>query len=363
MVKLMRAAVFEGNGKLIVQKVPQPTLTDTNFTKGNGGVLLIKKENLVLLKVLKAGICGTDIRILSVPTSYPIPKGTIIGHEFMGEIVEIGAQVKRVCVGDHVVVDEHIYCGDCWYCRQGLLNRCEQTASMGMSTNGGFAEYAVVSERQLYKVPQDLDLHKAVLFEPLYGTVHAINKVELRPNTTVVIWGGGPIGCCFVELCRIGNAKHIIVSEPESFRRKYAKQLGATRVIDPNSEDLMRIINTIAPHGVDILIDACGNPKVIQNSVELARAYGEILLFGEQDDKSEIKFSFAYSNRRELRFYGASAASPFVADRTVEYLLRKDFRLHKIVTHEFSLDEVSKGVELMKKRKALKVVIDPWKNI
>ena len=133
-------------------------------------------------------------------------------------------------------------------------------------------------------------------------------------------------------------------------------------MIDPNSEDLISVVKEIAPHGVDVSIDACGNPIVIKEAIELSRAYGEILLFGEQDDKSKITLSFAFPNRRELRFYGASAASPFVADQTVEFLKRDDFRLHNIVTHEFSLDEISTGVDLMKKRKALKVVIDPWKT-
>lgn len=357
----MKAAVFEGDGCLVVKEISDPVLKGTRFIKGNGGSMVVRKEDLVLLKILKAGICGTDIRILSIPPSFKAKIGTIIGHEFVGEVVDAGSRVKRVSVGDIVVVDEHINCGDCWYCRRGLLNRCEEMASMGMSTHGGFAEYAVVPSKQVYKIPADMDLRRAVLFEPLYCAVHAINKVGITPDSKVLIYGAGPLGCCFIELCRIYGANAIIVSEPESFRSEYALRLGATTVINPITDDLGKIIKKIAPYGVDIAIDAWGDPRAIKEAIGLTRPYGKILLFGEQDNKSTITLSFAAANRKELELYGSSAASPFVADKTIGYMNRSDFCLDKMITHEFSLDEILTGIELMRQKKAIKIIIDPWR--
>ncbi len=358
----MKAAVFEGRGRLTVKEFPDPVLQDTNFIKRNGGKLIFGKEDLVLLKILKAGICGTDIHILNIPPGYPADPGTIIGHEFVGEVMEAGSRVKRVDVGDVVVIDEHISCGDCWCCRQGFLNRCEEVASMGMSTHGGFAQYAVVPSKQVYKVPEGMELKRAVLFEPLYCAVHAINKVGLMPDSKVLIFGAGPLGCCFIELCRIYGVSDIIVSEPERFRRGHAAFLGATEVVNPTTHNLKEVIQRIAPEGVDVSIDAWGDPRAIEEAVDLTRSCGKILLFGEQDDQKEINFSFVRANRKELEFYGADAASPFVADQTIGFLSRSDLNLGRIITHEFPLDEISTGIKLMRERKAMKVIIDPWRR-
>jgi 2-desacetyl-2-hydroxyethyl bacteriochlorophyllide A dehydrogenase len=353
--KMMKAVIFESAGKLIVKQIPRPILQKTAFTKRNGGKLIFTEDNLVLLRILKAGICGTDLGILNIPQGYPAAAGTILGHEFVGEVLKIGKRVGRVKIGDIVVADEHISCGDCKPCRLGFLNRCEEVASMGMSTNGGFTQYTVMPDKQIYKIPKNLDLNKAVLFEPLYCAVHAINKLGLRPDLTVLILGAGPLGCCFVELCRIHGLKKIIIAEPNSYRRNFAEELGATAVVYLTSIAKKELANN-----VDVVIDASGMPAAVKEAIETVKPYGKISLFGQQNDLAKTEFSFVEANRKELKFYGADAASPFAADQTIDYLTRKDFRLHKIVTHELSLDDTLKGIELMRQKKAIKVVINPW---
>lgn len=360
MTELMKAAVFKGGGKISIEHMPKPKLKRARFLKADGEVLVFDKDDTVLIEVLLTGFCGTDAHILAVPQKYPARVGTIPGHEVVGRIVEVGARVERVRVGDLVVVDEHISCGHCEFCRKGYFNRCEEIASMGMTTNGGFVQYMLVPAKQVYRVPYDLDLYKAVLFEPLYCAVHAVSKLDFSLNSEVLILGGGPLGCCFVEIFRLNGLDKIIVSEPEPYRQDFVKLLGAAKVVHPT--DLEDVIDSIAPRGVDIVIDASGVAEAVKEAITLTKRCGQISLFGQQDDFSKTEFSFVEANRKELKITGADAASPFVADETIGYITRADFRLHNIVTHELSLGEILTALELMHTRKAMKVVINPWKE-
>jgi len=359
----MKAAVFKGEGKLVVEDVPKPDLSkDLVIPKKYKPEqkMKIRKEDLVLLKVLAAGICGTDLHILSIPPGHTATPGAILGHEFIGEVVEVGKDVDNVSVGDMVAVDPNIKCGKCWFCRNGYPNMCQEMTTLGIYGNGGFAEYAVVPAKQLYVLPKNMDIEKAVLFEPLTTAVHNWEKVNLKPGESILIFGAGPIGTFYIKLAQLSGANEIIVSEISPLRREIAKKLGATRVVDPTSEDLLEVVSELTSYGVDVAIDAAGVPEVVKLAVKAVRPGGKVSLFGQQNIHAFADHvSFTLMNQKELQIFGSYAAARSF-DQTIEILKKKETDdLKNIITHRVSLDDIHKGIELMRKKEALKVVVYP----
>ncbi|NJE26133.1 L-threonine 3-dehydrogenase [Thermococcus sp. MV5] len=359
----MKAAIFKGEGKLVVEDVPKPDLSkDLIIPKKYKPeqFMKIRREELVLVKVLAAGICGTDLHILSIPPGHSATPGAILGHEFIGEVVEIGEDVDNVNIGDIVAVDPNIKCGKCWFCRNGYPNMCQEMTTLGIYGNGGFAEYAVVPAKQLYVLPKNIDIEKAVLFEPLTTAVHNWEKVNLKPGETILIFGAGPIGAFYIKLAQLSGANEIIVSEPSSLRRELAKKLGATRVINPFEENVPDVVSSLTRYGVDVAIDASGVPEVIKQAVEVVRPGGRVSLFGQQNIHAFADHvSFTLMNQKELSIFGSYAAAKSF-DQTIEILKKRETDdLKNIITHRVSLEDIHKGLELMRKKEALKVVVYP----
>ncbi len=360
---VVKAAVFKGEGKLVIEDVPKPDLSKDLIIpkkyKPNEFVK-VRKEELVLLRVLAAGICGTDLHILSVPPGHTATPGAILGHEFVGEVVDIGSEVDNVNVRNLVAIDPNIKCGKCWFCRNGYPNMCPEMTTLGIYGNGGFAEYAVVPAKQVYVLPRSMDIDKAVLFEPLTTAVHNWEKVNLKPGENILIFGAGPIGAFFIKLAQISGANEIIVSEPSSLRREIARKLGATKVVDPINEDVVEIVHSVTKYGVDVAIDASGVPVVIEQAVRALRPGGRLSLFGQQNIHAFAdKVSFTLMNQKELHIFGSYAAAKSF-DQTIEILKKRETDdLKNIITHRLKLEDIHKGLELMRKKEALKVVIYP----
>lgn len=363
MKKAMKAAVFEGNGKLVVKEVPVPELGDITVPKKYGGSLRIRKEDQVKIRVLAASICGTDLHILNVPPGHDAAPGAILGHEYIGEAVEIGGEVGNVKVGDRVAVDPNIKCGMCYFCRNDMASLCRDMTTLGIFCDGGFAEYNVAPAKQLFVIPRDMDVEKAIFFEPLTCVTHAWSKLNFKLGDTILIFGAGPMGCYFVELARLSGASKIFVCEPSEFRRKFAKKLKANVIINPEKENLMEVIKLNTSQngifGVDVAIDACGYPEVIKQAMDALKPGGKISTFGEQNINAFAdKVSFTKVTQKELQIFG-SYVTTRSADQTINILSRKDINLKKLITHRISLDEIHKGIDLMRKGKAIEIIVYP----
>ena len=358
----MKAAVFEGKGKLTIKDVPEPKLEDKKIPKKYGpGFISLKSQDLVKLKVLAASICGTDLQILKVPPGHGATRGAVLGHEYVGQVVEQGANVTNVKKGDRVVVNPNITCGTCWFCRNGLSNMCREMSTLGIFTDGGFAEYNVAPARQLFPIPEDLESDIAIFFEPLTCATHSWEKLSPKVGGSLLIFGAGPMGCYFVELARISGLGPIIVSEPSAFRRKFAKILGATRIVDPTSQNLGSIVKNLTGYGVDIAIDASGVPEVIKEAMDLVRPGGKISTFGQQNVNAFAdKVSFTKVTQKELQIIGSYATSASF-DQTIKILTRPDLNLKKLITHRLPLSQIKKGIDLMRKGKAIEIIIYPSK--
>lgn len=340
----MQAAVFEGNGVLAVQEVPVPQITSPND---------------VLLRVEAAGICGSDLHILSVPQGQRGDPGTIMGHEFVAVVEEIGSEVSGVQVGDRVTVEPNIPCGICPECRSGHTNLCCNASNIGQWRNGGFAEYCVAPDTQLHKISKNISARCAALAEPVACVMNGMLRLNPQPHEKVVLFGGGPIGLIFLRLLKMYGVQQVAVCEMMESRRNEAKRLGADLVFDSSNTDWQKKAIEIWGDEPDVVIDAVGAGPVLEQAIDVVKFGGRILIFGQNlTQKSTIRPGDI--NRKELTVFAALAVlHSFPA--AISMLENPDSGLEQIVTHELPLSEITEGVKLMRARQAGKVILYPGK--
>lgn len=187
MLKQMLAAVFEGEGKLNLKKVPIPS---------------IENEKDVIIKVDSVSICGTDVHIVEVPPGFIAKPNTILGHEISGNVIEFGKGVKNLLKGDRVVINPNEFDCNCDYCKMNLFNQCRNLKALGISVDGGFAEYCRVSELVCHKIFPSISSDVAAFAEPLACVISGTDKIKLQPGESVIIFGAGPIGMLFLKMLK-----------------------------------------------------------------------------------------------------------------------------------------------------------------
>jgi threonine dehydrogenase-like Zn-dependent dehydrogenase len=343
------AAVFEGNGQLMLQDRPKPVLRD-------------KTE--VLVKVTAVGICGTDLHILQVPPAHPARKGCILGHEFAGLISEIGSDVSNFGPGDTVLIDPHPPCGVCRECRRGQPDRCEPLLTsaepghpntIGIFSDGAMASHVVVPQHALYKIGSEVPPYLAALAEPLACVVSATGKLKIQPGETAVILGAGPIGLLFLSLFKANGASKIIVSEISKYRRQAAIDCGATRVIDPNHESIESAVKMDLDGGADVVVEAVG--PLLDHAIRLVRPGGRVLQFGH-DELAHPALQVAEIVRNEVSIFGAFIGK-FSFERVARILESGILPLDRVVSHRLPLSKVHEGIQLLQRGEAIKVILHP----
>lgn len=334
----MIAAVFEKVGVLNVKEVPKAK---------------IKKSDDVLIKVEACSICGTDSRGLAVPPQYVFPENMIIGHELVGIVEEVGNEVNTVVPGDRVVIHPNLWCGNCQYCRMGLINLCENMKNLGCGVDGGMAEYIAAPEKLVYKISKKVPAYVASLAEPLACVLNGTTNNRTHPGETVVVLGAGPIGLLYMIMYKAAGAR-VIVSDTNSSRLKHALDIGADIVVNPLKDNVREIVMAQTGIGADIVVDAVG--ILVDQGIELVRKGGRIVSFGLNDQvKTEIKqFPITFN---EISIHGTYIAKGtfLMAVRIIEEGV---LPIDKIVTHRIPLKEAAKGIEYMLKGEGIKVVVE-----
>ena len=258
----MNAYVFKDVGNLVWEKRPIPHVVEPDD---------------VVLKVKAVGICGSDIKIIE--GKHHFRPNTVLGHEFCGEVVEIGSAVHHIKLGDRVAVDNNIRCGFCSFCRMGLSSQCLdiKTSALGVMRDGGYAEYCLVPEKQCFVLPDEIDDVLGTQVETLATVVNGMNTLLMLPYDYVMILGFGPIGYLFAQFARNIAAK-VAVTEIDPFRISVAKQCGLT-VWNPNEVDVVEKITEFT-HGrkADIVIEATGN--ALWQALQCVTPGGKVLPFG-----------------------------------------------------------------------------------
>ncbi|MEO6087604.1 MAG: zinc-dependent alcohol dehydrogenase family protein [Umezawaea sp.] len=254
----MKAVVITGVGRLEVTEVPDPKAGSRE----------------VVVDVAACGLCGTDLHILQGEFAPTLP--VIPGHEFAGVVVEIGSDVNEVAVGDRVAVDPSLYCHECRMCRLGRNNLCERWNAIGVSTAGGAAEYAVAPVANCVKLPDHVRTEDAALIEPLSCAVRGYDILRSQLASRVLIYGSGTMGLMMLQLGKLTGAASIEVVDINTDRLATAKQLGVTATAT-SADELDR------PKGWDVVIDATGNERAIQDGLGRVAKGGTFLQFGVSD--------------------------------------------------------------------------------
>jgi (R,R)-butanediol dehydrogenase/meso-butanediol dehydrogenase/diacetyl reductase len=258
----MKALVFKDVGSLVYEERPIPR---------------VKEPDDVLLKVKSVGICGSDVKILE--GKHHFKPDTVLGHEFCGDVVEVGTHVRHFKVGDRVAVDNNIRCGFCSFCRMGLTSQCVEIKfnALGVMRDGGYAEYCLVPEKQCYLLPDEIDDILGTQIETLATVINGMNTLLMLPYDYVMILGFGPIGYLFAQFARNIAAK-VAVTEIDPFRISVAKECGLT-VWNPNEVDVVeRITEFTYGRKADIVIEATGN--ALETALNCVTPGGKILPFG-----------------------------------------------------------------------------------
>jgi 2-desacetyl-2-hydroxyethyl bacteriochlorophyllide A dehydrogenase len=340
MSEAMQAVVFHGPGQWALEEFPRPR---------------IRAADDVMLHVDRVSICGTDIHILSDPPGHPATPGSILGHEYVATVTDIGDGVINVTPGDRVVIDPNITCGLCDYCRMGLTNVCENMTTLGIFRHGGLAEFNLAPAKALHKISHEVPAERACLAEPLACVWHAFEKTNIVPGESVVILGAGPIGLLFLLLFKAAGAGKVFVIEPTEFRRQTAERLGADAVINPKAEDAAAEIRAVTRIGVDVAVDAAGS--LLPEALNLVRRGGRVILFGvnQHAERSLNQYAITRYEASILGSFIQRTAFPKVARILESGLLP----VEKLITHRLRLDEVGVALDAMRAGEAIKAVIEP----
>src|SRR6266542_486872 len=251
MTTTMQAAVFRGPNQMELREIPRPD-------PGPGEVLI---------RVGACAVCGTDLRIFAGGKTRGVYPPRVLGHEIAGQVIALGPgadQYTDVKPGDRVAVPPGVPCLACRFCNTGHENLCKRRKGLGYFYDGGFAEYMIVPDVAvrhglLYHVPDSLSDAEAAIAEPLACVVNGQSKSQVKLGDVVVITGAGPIGLMHLQLSRLAGARKILVSEPSAERRALAAELGATRTVDPTTENLEQIVSEESNgDGADVVIAAIG---------------------------------------------------------------------------------------------------------
>ncbi len=346
----MLAAVFEGEGKLVLQDRPKPE---------------IKNPTDVLLRVTGVGICGTDLHILQVPPAHPATKGIILGHEFTGIVEKTGSDVEEFEKGDHVIVDPHPGCGTCQQCRSGHPDRCTvlyeksgipgQAGTIGIFSDGAMTSHVIVPVQSLYRISPSVPSHIAALAEPLACVVSAASKLKVQPGETVLILGAGPIGQLFTGYLKACGAGKVMVSEISDYRRRKALECGADIVINPHKEDIKAVLARETRGGPDVVVEAVG--PLLPQAIELVHSDGRILQFGH-DELARPEIPVAEIVKKEIVIYGAFIGK-FTFAKLPGIIESGVLPLDKVVSHRLPLSKVHEGIATLRKGLGLKIILEP----
>ncbi len=310
----------------------------------------------LLISMEACGICGTDIHIFDGSANSAPP--VIPGHEYTGTVKDVGSDVTRFKIGDRVVIDPNITCGHCYYCRRGLPHLCKNLTALGVHRDGGFAEFSIVPETQVYKLPDNIPFDWGTFVEPLSCSIHGMDLADITSGDTVVILGAGVIGLMILELTSFSGAGKIIVVEPNKERREIAHKLKAHIVIDPTKEDVRDIIMRNSYNGADVVIECAGLPTTSRLTFDLVRRAGRIILFGVCDKEAKIFIKPQEIYYKELTIKG-SFINPNTFSRAIELLSLGKIDFSKFNITRFPLEELLKAFECHREQKATKIIILP----
>ncbi len=344
----MRAVTFQAPGVVSVEDRPEPELLDPEDA---------------IVRIEATGVCGSDLHIFHGRVQ--VEPGFTIGHEYVGTVVAAGEAVSRVAVGDRVIGCFQTACGSCYFCRRGLYHRCLESRTFGHgatlgSLQGTQAEMALVPHADLVLrlLPEGMSSDVALFAGDVMGTgFHAVDSSGLRPGDVAAVLGLGPVGLCAVQAARAAGAAHVFAIDTVPERLSVAESFGA-EPLHLGEQDVRAAVRAATEdRGVDVSIDAVGDPKVLESAIRLTRACGSIQCIGVYAERAEVHMGLLWLKSLTLR--GGQANVLRHVDRVLAMLSAGVLDPSALVTHHMKLEEAPEAYAVYDRREALKIVLTP----
>jgi len=314
--------------------------------------------NEVLIKVHKTAICGTDIHIYLWDewAEATIPTPMTIGHEFYGEIAELGSEVKGLKVGDRVSGEGHITCATCRNCRAGKRHLCRHTLGVGVNRPGAFAEYLVLPYENVVVLPEHISPDVAAILDPFGNATHTALSYDLV-GEDVLITGAGPIGIMASAIAKHAGARFVVITDINDYRLDLARKMGATKAINVQRESLKDTMQKLGmKEGFDVGLEMCGNSTALNTLFEVMNHGGKISLLGIPPKETAIDWNLVIF--KGLTIKGIYGRKMYETWYKMISMLQSGLSLEPVITHHFKVKDYLKGFELMASGKSGKVILD-----
>ena len=314
-------------------------------------------HNDVLIKVRRTAICGTDIHIFKwddwAQSTIPVPMA--VGHEFSGEIVDVGIEVRGLKVGDRVSAEGHITCGYCRNCRAGRRHLCMHAVGVGVNRPGAFAEYIAVPAFNVFKLPDAITDEMASILDPLGNATHTALSFDLV-GEDVLITGAGPIGIMAVGIARYAGARHIVITDVNDYRLELALKMGATLALNVSSQTIDDAMQELGmEEGFDVGMEMSGNPQAFRDMLRTMHHGGKIAMLGIPPGDTAIDWNEVIF--KGLIIKGIYGREMFETWYKMSSMLQSGLNMEPIITHHFDVDDFQPAFELMESGQSGKVIL------
>ena len=338
--------------KALVKKQPGVGIWMTDVPEPRVGI------NDVKIKIKKVAICGTDLHIYKWDawSQENIKTPLVQGHEYVGTVVEIGEGVRNIQVGDRVTGEGHLACGHCRNCRRGKLHICENSISVGVQRDGAFAEYLVIPESNVVKLPDEISDDMAAIMDPFGNATHTALAFPVL-GEDVLITGAGLIGTMATGICRFAGARHIVVTDLSDYRLDIAKRMGATIVVNESKgETVAGAMKQLGIRGFDVGLEMSGAPQAFNEMVDSMYKGSKIAQLGILPSTTQANWGKIIFNALTIKgIYGRNMWETWYMMRQ---MLLSGLDLRPVITHHFSFDDFQKGFDVMVSGKCGKVILE-----
>ncbi|MXP48332.1 L-threonine 3-dehydrogenase [Altererythrobacter luteolus] len=341
--------------KALVKAKAEPGLWQQDVPMPEVGI------NDALIKIKRTAICGTDMHIWKwdewAQSTIPVPM--VVGHEFVGEIVEVGSNVSDFHPGQIVSGEGHVVCGHCRNCMAGRRHMCANASGIGVNRQGAFAEYLSIPAANLWVHSDGIDLDVASLFDPFGNAVHTALQFDVLGEDVLIV-GAGPIGIMAAAVCRHAGARHVVVTDLNDGRLERAKQMGATRTVNVTQEDLKEVQNSLGmTEGFDVGLEMSGSEKGFAQMVDNMCHGGKIAILGLPSGDVKIDWHKVIFNMLTLK--GVYGREIFETWYKMSVFIESGLDLSGIITHRLPADRFEEGFQAMLDGSACKVVLN-WED-
>ncbi|TLX50060.1 L-threonine 3-dehydrogenase [Pseudoalteromonas ruthenica] len=315
-------------------------------------------HNDLLIKIRKTAICGTDVHIYNwdewAQNTIPVPM--VVGHEYVGEVVDMGQEVRGFEVGDRVSGEGHITCGHCRNCRAGRVHLCRNTTGVGVNREGSFAEYLVIPAFNAFKIPDNISDELASIFDPFGNAVHTALSFDLV-GEDVLITGAGPIGIMAAAVAKHVGARNVVITDINEYRLDLARKMGATRAVNVSEEKLEDVMTELGmTEGFDVGLEMSGVPVAFNSMLDNVNHGGKIAMLGIPPSDMAVDWNQVIF--KGLVIKGIYGREMFETWYKMASLIQSGLDISPVITHQFNIDDFQQGFDTMLSGQSGKVILD-----